>query len=330
MFLASARRRRAYLSIEAILVVALIALAAPYLISMQRREAEDIADKSIAQQMVVFKRGVETFTLANRTALLTEIGATGATSRTAAQITASGAVNASFPGVNIFNQNYVALYYSSSPGRVDSLACAVGVSGLNETRLASIATKLGAEGGGYVSRRATTRVRGLQGGYDVPVATFAPTGISIPAGSLCASSFYSAAAGLTNYLYRFNIGDPEANTMHTAINMGGQRINNALDVGLTATGSTGRTLAQAVQRTVVGPDGTVVQKPNCPAGTTPFITTSVMNASKSAAGEVISGIVSGADNNGASWTLRLQVAGPTGQMAPAAPFGLVSASIRCE
>lgn len=324
------RRRRGFATLDVLIAIGIIAYAMPKIISYGTRLSEASTDTIARSQLAQFREATTEFSRSQYSALLAEaVAGGGSTARSAAELRAAGALPATFPDTNPFGQTYRAIYRVDTPGRLDWWAAAVGGTPPVEDRVAGIADAFGADGG-YVSRKTPTRLRGVGNTFDIPVASVTVGGVGLPAGSIAVASYYSSSSVLTNYLYRYDIGLPEANTMHTAINMNGQNIVNAMDVSLTATGSTGRTLAQSIQQIAIGPDGTVVPKPTCPNGLVPSISTAIMNAARSASGEVLSGVVAIPDDNGPSWTLRMTVSTPLGQEAPPAPFGLVEAKIRCE
>lgn len=324
------RRRRGFATLDVLIAIGIVAYAMPKIISYGTRLSEASTDTIARSQLAQFRQATTEFSRSQYSALLAEaVAGGGSTARTAAELRAAGALPATFPDTNPFGQVYRAIYRVDTPGRLDWWAAAVGGAPPVEDRVAGIAEAFGADGG-YVSRKTPTRLRGVGNTFDIPVASVTVGGVGLPAGSIAVASYYSSSSVLTNYLYRYDIGIPEANTMHAAINMNGQRITDALDVGLSSTASTGRTLAQSIGTVVIGPDGTVVPKPTCPAGLAPVISTAVMNAARSASGEVLSGIETVPEEAGPNWILRMTVSTPLGQAAPAAPYGLVEAKIRCE
>lgn len=149
--------------------------------------------------------------------------------------------------------------------------------------LAVTAAKMDLRGGGFVAN--SNRICGAlprpcvvtnYRGRTINLQNYAGT-ITTPllpgAGQVTSSLFFgSNGAVLDPFLYRADIGDPNANTMATNIDMGGNSIVNVDDICLT---SIGKCVSAAFEDRGTVPHNALVAKPICPANNpTPKITTS--------------------------------------------------------
>jgi len=103
-------------------------------------------------------------------------------------------------------------------------------------------------------------------------------------------------------------------------NLDGRQIRNEIK---------NRTLSEAVQDATVVPHGANVPKPNCPAGQTPQIFTSVAAASCNNSGKPPAAIQTWATNAGANWQVVLRVRCETGWINPSPAYGRVTAMSKC-
>jgi hypothetical protein len=107
---------------------------------------------------------------------------------------------------------------------VNAMIETTGGTAIPEDRMRSIARLIGTSGG-YVTTLAPTLATGTSGNWSSTLASF---GASPGTGHLAGALFYQTAAAMNgSYLWRIAVpGQPQLNTMATAINMGGNNITN--------------------------------------------------------------------------------------------------------
>lgn len=136
----------------------------------------------------------------------------------------TGYLPANFSDLNAYRQGYSVLALEPTPEKLQTLVVTLNGDAIKELSMIDIAKQIGAQGG-YITGINTASATGSFGGWSTALA---PYGISPGAGHLAAALFFEDGALVNDYLYRNAVpGQPNLNRMNTAIDMGGNNLNNA-------------------------------------------------------------------------------------------------------
>jgi hypothetical protein len=157
---------------------------------------------------------------------------------TTAMLRATGYLQAGFADKNAYGQDYRVLVLQPTPNKLQSLIVTVNGDTIKELHLIEIAKQQGGKGG-YVPLSNTGIALGSFGGWQTALA---PYGVSPGAGHLATALFFEDGALVNDYLYRHAVpGQPELQTMHAAINMNTNNLNNVGTVNAAAANISGNT-----------------------------------------------------------------------------------------
>ena len=137
-----------------------------------------------------------------------------------------------FSDTNAFGQTFVVLARRVATNQLESIVLTTGGQAIDEMGTREIAENLGAPGG-YVPMANTGIIQGVRGGWSLTLSNY---GVNPGAGHTASALFLQDGTLANDYLYRNAIaGKPELNRMNTALNMGGNDLNNAANI--TASGT---------------------------------------------------------------------------------------------
>ncbi|MCA8270709.1 shufflon system plasmid conjugative transfer pilus tip adhesin PilV [Burkholderia vietnamiensis] len=131
---------------------------------------------------------------------------------------------ATFSAPNAYQQGYELRVFQSQPNQLDAIVVTTGGDTLSDGDAQQVAKMIGGAGG-YVPSTQPQIAQGMSSGWKINWANFGGS----PGAGHVAFALFVPNAGLTNgYLYRNAVpGHPELNKMNTAIDMGGNDVNNA-------------------------------------------------------------------------------------------------------
>ena len=258
-------RRRGMSLVEVALSLTLTGLALAGLMQMSTEANDQINDAAAGDRLQQVYAAAQDYLRVNNALLAANVPVGGATlsipvGRTAAGLPIPGPVAggllpslqgggflpSGYVDRNSYRQHHLILVRQITAGQIDMMVETVGPV-MKPGDVGRMATKIGASGG-IVSG---TLITGVGGGYSEPTASW-PAGADTPSsGHAVAVLYYNQATALADFLYRDNIGIPEANRMHTNIDVNG----NGLDNTATITGKTGR-LAVTADTAISGSLGT--------------------------------------------------------------------------
>ena len=194
-------------------------------------------------------------------------------------------------------------------------------------RAASLATDAG-----FVSELDPATITSSAGSWaNVAAATVTTTACPVTVGHLAKLIQLDGGQVRPPFIHQYKVGsDPEPNTMHTTLFMGGETIENVRDVQL----SNGKWLSGAVMDVRIVPDGTVVPKPSCPHGS-PAIYMGQGPTTDNGKGRPLVGVLPHADDNGTTWTVRYPVytvndTGTGNELVPPGAHAQALVLIKCE
>ena len=154
----------------------------------------------------------------------------------------AGFLGSNFQNRNAYNQQHAVQVIKRAPAaaggpeRLEILVNTYGGNPISDRSLPRVATLVGAEGG-YIPQAASAysaagtvqgNIIGAYGGWRAPTAYYAGAGATAPTtGHVAATLGFDGTSILADFLYRFAVpGMPEANRMHTSIDMLANDINN--------------------------------------------------------------------------------------------------------
>ncbi|CAB3805328.1 hypothetical protein LMG28614_06184 [Paraburkholderia ultramafica] len=136
------------------------------------------------------------------------------------QLFASG-----FSAKNPYQQTVTVQAYQTTPGSLDTLIVTSGGQAISERNMRKISQLVGGAGG-YISSTNPNAAVGTYGAWGPMTIPSSPG-----AGHMVYSLMFQNGSLVSDYLYRKVVpGHPELNQMNTAIDMGGNNVNNAATV----------------------------------------------------------------------------------------------------
>lgn len=236
----AAARSRGLTLIETALTLAIMALVVASLATMMAENADQVRARAAADKITEVYEAAQGYIKANYGALLSQT-ASGPVVIPAGRPSAADAVpnpslqRAGFLSPGFVDSNGYGQHHSLVVRRVDGSTTALeaivtthGGRPIPDRQLGRIATMIGAMGG-YVPEvpvdpTDANRVIGAYGGWRTDRTGWGS--VSPTPGTVQATLAFEDGQLLTDYLYRNDIGIPEANRMNTDIDMNGNEIDN--------------------------------------------------------------------------------------------------------
>lgn len=237
---------------------------------------------------------------------------------------------------NALEQRHNVLAYKNAHENIVAITIASG-GDMRETLAASVSAELDADGG-IVTNTACLSVEppcllGNGGAWEASVVDFT-SDATLPylpqEGDVVALSVFGKGELIKPYLYRVDIGNPEANRMATDIDMGNNSILNVKDIWVEPRQMW---LTEVMDSTYTVPDGTIIDKPVCPTNSpNPQIFVTPQVFFDHGPGYPIAGVAAYANDvpgNTNQWQVNLEVRTQVGYMRPSAETGRLKVEIRC-
>ncbi|MDA8232814.1 MAG: shufflon system plasmid conjugative transfer pilus tip adhesin PilV [Magnetospirillum sp.] len=250
---------------------------------------------------------------------------------TPAMLVAASELYTGFVDNNAFGQQHICVINQPVAGQLAAMVYTYGGTTIPDSTLLKVAYA-GPQNTFILLSRDAANFEPAGGSGAVPVAAYAVPGYPITPGHLAAFTEPAAYSAYSPYIVRYNTGNPEDATMHWPLNMGGNAITNAglvsaTDVSLLNNG--GQLVSQGVFWKGLVSDGTVVNKPTCPPGTSPLLLLGQSNASDNGVGGAMSAIQTWAITAGNTWIVHQRVQTESGWVTPSPTYGNVVASTKC-
>ena len=249
-----ARRRRGLTLIESAMALGLFALAAGFAVQQVAEYMDNVKARTVAGKMLEVSEASQGYIKQNFPALMDKmavnqvitipVGRPNATTAPPAgplgldSIQGAGFLPSSFIDVNGYGQRHALLVRKVDANHVEAMITTYGGRTIADASLAKIGTFVG-NTGGYVLAAPpkpadANMVIGSYGGYRTSTANWAVGATAPASGHFQSSLVFQDGTLVADYLYRNDIGVPEANTMNTSINMqsatGKNSINNAKEL----------------------------------------------------------------------------------------------------
>ncbi len=232
------RRRKAMTLIETAMALGLFALATGYAVTQVANYSENVKARNVADKMIEVSEASAGYVKANYAALVQstaiggvtkiDIGRPSATANPPANsVQAQGFLPSGFIDINGYGQRHALLVKRVSASRLEALVTTYSTTNrtISDRMLAMIGTYVG-NSGGYVLQNPlvpadANKIVGAYGGYRSDIGDWGGSAERPRAGYFQSSLAFEDGKLLADYLYRNDIGIPEANQMNTAINMQG-------------------------------------------------------------------------------------------------------------
>ena len=229
--------------IETAMVLAVISLLMVLFVSLSQTEAERIRSKNTADRLTTISEAAKGYLSANYANLLTTAPLVGAGAQVvlAGRTVSGGAVpagslqdegflSASFIDTNPFQQNTALLVRRANGSTLEALITTYGGDEIPDHLLGMMVTVLGPEGGfvpdNYVVAADAGDVLGFSGGWRTEAATWGAAATRPDTGTIQMTMAFEDGEIIKDYLYRNDIGVPEANRMNTDIDLDNNSVRN--------------------------------------------------------------------------------------------------------
>jgi type II secretory pathway pseudopilin PulG len=237
-----ASRRRGSALMETVAALAVVAVLAVVFINLQQGESDRIVAKNTADRMKTVGEAAKGYLTANYSTLLATAPTSGALVIKVGRTTAGGAVptgslqdkgflSAGFVDTNAFQQNTALLVRKINSTTLDAMLTTYGGREIPDRMLGSAARLVG-EAGGFVPKTYPLAadngdVLGIGGGWRTDASQWGPAATRPDTGTLQMTMNFEDGSLLKDFLYRNDVGNPEANRMNTHIDMNKNSLKNA-------------------------------------------------------------------------------------------------------
>lgn len=231
-------KQRGFTALETMVVLMIVTIASAGGIAVYSRYIDRQTNLVTADQMDSVSDAAAGYIKDNYAAVAAAATPTAPAVITTAMLRATGYLQTGFADKNAYGQDYRVLVLQPTPNKLQSLIVTVNGDTIKELHLIEIAKQQGGKGG-YVPLSNTGIALGSFGGWQTPLA---PYGVSPGAGHLATALFFEDGALVNDYLYRHAVpGQPELQTMHAAIDMNTNNLNNVGAVNAAAANISGNT-----------------------------------------------------------------------------------------
>lgn len=217
-------KQRGFTAIELIVVlivsVAAIGLGGQYLSNY----ADAQVDQAAADHMKTISDAAVKYIKDNYAAVTANATPTTPAVITVTMLKSTSYLTSSVTDQNAYGQTYQVLALQPVANKLQTLVITTGGETIPEMSIRRIAQLSGARGG-FISTSNPATATGSYGGWSMPLASY---GVSPGAGHIATALFFDDGMLVSDYLYRSTVpGHPELNRMNTAVDMGGNNVNNA-------------------------------------------------------------------------------------------------------
>ena len=235
------RRLRGSNLMDTVATLAVVAVLLVLFLSMQQGETDRIAAKNTADKLATIGEAAKGYLSANYSKLLASAPTSGAQWIRVGRTSVGGAVPANslqaegflppgFIDVNGFQQNTALLVRKVNSTTLDAMLTTYGGREIPDRMLGTMA-KLVGPAGGYVPSRYPQAadagsILGIGGGWRSDTADWGAAATRPDTGTIQMTMNFDDGSLLKDYLYRNDVGNPEANRMNTDIDMNSRALNN--------------------------------------------------------------------------------------------------------
>lgn len=226
--LPSKRRQSGFSVIEVMLILAVGALAAGYMVQNYSKYSENLSIKSAADHGKIIADAASKYIQDNYAALAAVATPTVPAVVTTTMLKNSNYLSTSVSDTNGYGQGYQLLVIEPTANKLEALITTTGGQAIKEMSMREIAKNIGGRGG-FISSTDIGNANGNYGAWQVALSKYS----TAPGAGHIAIALFFDNGGLTNdYLNRSAVaGHPEVNRMNTAIDLNGNNLNNVATVG---------------------------------------------------------------------------------------------------
>lgn len=203
-----------------------LAIITPVLIHGMQQNNQLILGTVTARQMHQVTQAAQDYITAYATNIEASSTATTPATITIPMLESTGFLPSGFQSTNPYGQTWEVQVLQPNPGQLQALVLSVG----GQTIAPADAPRIGAEAGsrgGTVTAGGTAQ--GSYAGWQVSLTDYTNPGV----GHLASLLYFNNGSLENDYLYRVSVpGQPQLNTMSTALDMGANDINNAQNVNV--------------------------------------------------------------------------------------------------
>jgi hypothetical protein len=207
-------------------------LAVRPIIVYQETALHNVQSAATAGQMRQISTAAQAYIQANYAAVEANSTASSPATITVPMLESTGYLPPSISPTNPFGQTWVVQVLQPSPGQLQALVLSTGGATIPEKQAPAIATQTGQEGGfvpynGQYGSLSPAAAQGAYGHWSVALNGYTNPG----PGHLAALLAFNNGNLENDYLYRVAVpGQPQLNTMQTALNMGNNDVDNANNI----------------------------------------------------------------------------------------------------
>lgn len=205
-----------------------LAILVVLLIPLSLWAAEEYRMNVAAGQANTVQKAVNRYIADQQATIAAGSSASTAYTLTVPMLVTAGYLPTGFSSTNAYTATYQTLIFQPTVNKFHSMTFMTGGSQLTLSQARKLANYIGASGG-YIENG---MAKGALGSWQENLSAFG--GYNPGDASVVIAGFYSNGALVNDYLYRHSVaGHPELNTMGTALNMGGNDINDTGTVNAT-------------------------------------------------------------------------------------------------
>lgn len=250
------------LGVAAVVLVGLAQLLTGAAETTRARAAADRLEEVTLASQEYIKTNFETLqsTIPTGSALMIPVARTTPTGAVpAGSLQAGGFLSSSYVDANAYGQTHALLLrkVAGANDRIEGIVTTVGGQTIEDRQLGRIATFVGADGGFMMTTPlagTAGRVTGVGGGWAAVANDWAASGVQPTTGHLMSSVAFNEGALVGDYLYRRDIGIPEANRMRTNLNMGDNQINDVTVLTQNSSTADGSSITLGDNLVTIGPN----------------------------------------------------------------------------
>lgn len=236
-----AARRRGLSLIETAMVLAVLSLLLVFFVSLTQTETDRLRAKNTADKLATVGSAAKAYMSANYASLLASAPTSGAKVIKVGRTSSGGSVPndslqdegflpPSFIDANSYQQNTALLVRKVNSTTLEAMLTTYGGQDIPDRQLGNMANLIGPEGGYVPARYAVSAdngdVVGVGGGWRTKASEWGAAETRPSTGTLQMTMMFEDGELLKDYLYRNDVGIPEANRMNTSIDVNGNNLNN--------------------------------------------------------------------------------------------------------
>ncbi|WAJ37255.1 shufflon system plasmid conjugative transfer pilus tip adhesin PilV [Pseudomonas sp. GOM7] len=240
----SKRSQSGFLGVDAVITLIVLSIMIALATGWVTRQMDQQDYRIAADQQRTVAEAFSKYLKDHYSTVLANATATAPAQITVAMLRSTQYLPDGYSDTNLFGQTIIGLARRPNPNQLEAIVITTDGRAIPEIGVRTIAENLGGPGG-FISSLNSNVIQGIRGGWQLALSNY---GISPGPGHTASALFLMDGELANDYLYRNAVpGRPELNTMNTAINMGGNDINNADQVNTRAVTASESVTAETVE-----------------------------------------------------------------------------------